>query len=104
MYLVFIIIGSIIVTLPVLLMGDYGYSLISDRRSVLDILFGQRQDECELTTEDEELPTYKEYKEWQAQRPDLKTYKQYKDWLELNRGNRDGENGSNAEYGGQDNC
>ncbi len=103
MYLVFIIIGSIIVTLPVLLMGDYGYSLISDRRSVLDILFGQRQDECELTTEDEELPTYKEYKEWQAERPDLPTYKEYKHWLELNTGIENGENGGHAEHRGQDN-
>ncbi len=104
--LILIIIGGIIITFPLLLIEDYGYSLLMGQRPILDLLFGQRQDESELTIEDEdkELPTYKEYKEWQAKRPDLPTYKEYKRWLELNTGIENGKNGGHAENGGKNNC
>ena len=41
----------------------------------------------------EDLPTFKEYKVWQAERPDLKTWREYKEWkssIEEEKTNDDG--------------
>ena len=57
-------------------------------------------EETTIDDEDTDLPTFKEYKEWQAERPDLKTWREYKEWKLLKEEREIDADDGDVEHGG----
>ena len=57
---------------------------------LLNFFTTKRLERRRLEDIEEDLPTFKEYKNWQAERPDLKTWREYKEWKALEEKRTDG--------------
>ncbi len=62
--------------------------------------FSTEQKETPQPEEQEYYPTFQEYKEWQANRPDLKTWREYAEWKTLKEEREIDADDGDAEHGG----